>query len=151
MFDKIKVELVKDNVVLTTRELNYYSSVDLNCDGVEDKNDCLYLQTQICNNLSNEDPQYSNLDINNDKVLDIMDATYLLMYLENKISSPMKKQFEVTFIDGNGRVFNKVLVDANTTPTINDPLYEGYTFIGWDKDFSNVTSDITVYALYAKN
>lgn len=151
MFDKIKVELVKDNVVLTSRELNYYSSVDLNCDGVEDKNDCLYLQTQICNNLSNEDPQYSNLDINNDKVLDIMDATYLLMYLENKISSPMKKQFEVTFIDGNGRVFNKVLVDANTTPTINDPLYEGYTFIGWDKDFSNVTSDITVYALYAKN
>ena len=31
------------------------------------------------------------------------------------------------------------------------PVHEGYTFKGWDKDFSKVTSDLTVTAQYEKN
>lgn len=30
----------------------------------------------------------------------------------------------------------------------NDPVKDGYTFKGWDKDFSNVTSDMTINALF---
>ena len=29
-----------------------------------------------------------------------------------------------------------------------EPVRQGYTFTGWDKDFSNITSDITVTAEY---
>ena len=35
---------------------------------------------------------------------------------------------------------------AATAPT--DPTRDGYTFIGWDKDFSAVTTDLTVTAQY---
>ena len=35
---------------------------------------------------------------------------------------------------------------AAIAPTV--PEVEGYTFVGWDIDFSNVTSDLTVTALY---
>ena len=73
------------------------------------------------------------------------------MYIDKKIDKPVQKQFKVTFIDGNGRVFKESLVNALDTPTISDPLYEGYTFIGWDVDFTNITSDLVVNALYSKN
>lgn len=151
IFDIITIEAIKDDTVVSTKKLNYYSSVDLNCDGVEDNKDVLYLQEQICNNLSKEDPLYYYLDINNDGIVDISDATYLLMYIDKKIDKPVQKQFKVTFIDGNGRVFKESLVNALDTPTISDPLYEGYTFIGWDVDFTNITSDLVVNALYSKN
>ena len=39
--------------------------------------------------------------------------------------------------------------DAATAPT--NTSREGYTFIGWDKDFSDVTTDLIVIALYKKN
>ena len=97
------------------------------------------------------DPYQDYLDINNDGIVDISDATYLLMYIDKKIDKPVQKQFKVTFIDGNGRVFKESLVNALDTPTISDPLYEGYTFIGWDVDFTNITSDLVVNALYSKN
>ena len=35
---------------------------------------------------------------------------------------------------------------AATAPA--DPTREGYTFIGWDKDFSSITADLDVYAQY---
>ena len=35
---------------------------------------------------------------------------------------------------------------AATAPEV--PEVEGYTFVGWDQDFSNVTSDMTVTAQY---
>lgn len=31
-----------------------------------------------------------------------------------------------------------------------DPTRDGYTFSGWDKDFSKVTSDLTVTATWTK-
>ena len=150
MFDKIKIEAVEEETVLSTRELNYYSSTDLNCDGKTDKADLTYLQEQICNNPSKESELYTYLDINNDGALNIVDATYLSMFIDNKLAQPVKKQFTITFIDGNGRVYEKKVVDENTTPSITEPILEGYTFIGWDKDFTNITGDITVYSLYAK-
>ena len=60
--------------------------------------------------------------------------------------------YTVTFVDWNGAVIDTQVVsegEAATAPT--DPTREGYTFTGWDKDFSNVTEDITVTALYTIN
>lgn len=39
--------------------------------------------------------------------------------------------------------------DAAQAPDI--PVHEGYTFEKWDKDFSCVTSDMTIFAQYARN
>ena len=151
IFDKIKVEAVEEDTVISTRLLNYYSSTDLNCDGKTDKADLTYIQEQICNNISKDNEMYTYLDVNNDGDLNIIDATYLSMFIDNKLAQPVKKQFTVTFMDGHGRVIEKKLVDENTTPNIVAPELEGYTFIGWDRDFTNITSDMTVYSLYAKN
>ncbi|MBR3383525.1 MAG: InlB B-repeat-containing protein [Clostridia bacterium] len=60
--------------------------------------------------------------------------------------------YTVTFVDWNGAVIDTQVVsegEAATAP--NDPTREGYTFTGWDKDFSNVTEDITVTAQYRIN
>jgi uncharacterized repeat protein (TIGR02543 family) len=55
----------------------------------------------------------------------------------------------VTFVDDNGNVLQTGKVDYGTAATApTAPSRSGYTFDGWDKDFSNVTSDITVMAQY---
>ena len=60
-------------------------------------------------------------------------------------------RYEVLFLDWDESVLKKDSVDhgaAATAPA--DPTREGYTFTGWDKEFSNVTEDMTITALYEK-
>ena len=60
--------------------------------------------------------------------------------------------FTVTFQDWNGTVLKTEQVEQGKSATAPaDPVREGYTFIGWDKSFSNVQSDLTVTAQYEKN
>ena len=62
------------------------------------------------------------------------------------------RQYTVTFLDWDGTELSKQLLDYATPATVPaDPTREGYTFKGWDKDFSNVQSDLTVTALYEQN
>jgi uncharacterized repeat protein (TIGR02543 family) len=58
----------------------------------------------------------------------------------------------VTFVDWDGTILSSVKVtpgEAATAPA--DPTREGYTFIGWDKDFSAVTDHMTITAQYQIN
>ncbi|MDZ7791397.1 MAG: cadherin-like domain-containing protein [Xanthomonadales bacterium] len=58
----------------------------------------------------------------------------------------------VTFMDHDSTILDTQTVndgDAATAPP--DPTREGYTFTGWDSDFSNVTSDLEVTAQYEIN
>ena len=60
-----------------------------------------------------------------------------------------KVRYTVTFMNGN-EVFAKVQTpygEAAVAPN-PDPAREGYKFVGWNKSFSNVTSDMTVLALF---
>ena len=60
--------------------------------------------------------------------------------------------YTVTFKDWDGTVLNTQTVESGKAATAPaDPSREGYIFTGWDKAFNNVTSDLTVTALYEQN
>ena len=60
--------------------------------------------------------------------------------------------YTVTFKDWDGSVLKTEQVEQGHHATApKNPTREGYTFTGWDKDFSNVQSDLTVTAQYKKN
>jgi uncharacterized repeat protein (TIGR02543 family) len=62
-------------------------------------------------------------------------------------------KYTVTFVDHDGTVLDTQQVNhnGNATAPAEDPTREGYTFMGWDKEFTNVTGDLTVTALYEIN
>jgi uncharacterized repeat protein (TIGR02543 family) len=85
-------------------------------------------------------------------------AEYLDIYSNTLWWEDFKKiraigsDWDVEFVDWDGTVLATMKVpdgEAATAPA--DPTREGYTFIGWDKDFSSVTEDMTVTALYQIN
>ena len=74
------------------------------------------------------------------------DANYTATYVS------FLRQYTVTFLDWDATILNEQVVDfgsAAIAPAA--PTREGYTFKGWDKDFSNVQSDLIVIAQYEKN
>ena len=57
--------------------------------------------------------------------------------------------FTVTFYDWNNTVLKTETVEYGKAATApENPVREGYEFTGWDTDFSNVKSDLKVYAQY---
>ena len=58
--------------------------------------------------------------------------------------------FTVTFLDKDGAaVIDEQTVDYGSAAAAPEPpVHTGFVFTGWDKDFSCVTSDLTVTALY---
>ena len=75
------------------------------------------------------------------------DVTETVTYTKDAPAS-----YTVTFQDWDGTVLKTQTVTAGqaaTAPT--DPTRTGYTFTGWDVDFSNVTSDLVVTAQYEQN
>ncbi|MBQ7061232.1 MAG: endonuclease, partial [Clostridia bacterium] len=58
----------------------------------------------------------------------------------------------VTFVDWDGTVLKTETVEEGASATAPaDPARIGYTFTGWDADFTNVTGDLTVTAQYTIN
>ena len=57
----------------------------------------------------------------------------------------------VTFKDWNGRVLStQTVAEGESASAPADPTRPGYNFTGWDKDFSEITSNLVVYATYSK-
>ncbi len=60
--------------------------------------------------------------------------------------------YTVTFKDWDGTTLKTQTVNYGGSATAPaDPTREGYTFIGWDKAFTNVTANLVVNALYEQN
>ena len=70
---------------------------------------------------------------------------------KDSVVNPTEKEFTVIFKDKEGNVLSTQKIKegkAATAPTV--PSVEGYEFKGWDKDFSKVTADLEVKAVYEK-
>lgn len=57
--------------------------------------------------------------------------------------------YTVTFVDYDGTVLKtQTVVEGSSATAPSDPTRDGYIFVGWDRSFVNVTSNLTVTALY---
>ena len=61
-------------------------------------------------------------------------------------------EYEVVFVDYDGRVINKQKVQHGFSAIEPiAPSREGYSFIGWDKEFVEVQKKLKINAMYTKN
>ncbi len=66
-------------------------------------------------------------------------------------TQPEATYYTVTFVDFDGRVIDTQSIKEGESATAPDsPKRAGYNFVGWDTEFENVTSNLTVTALYEK-
>ena len=92
----------------------------------------------------------SNATINEKPASDKYDVTYVNGTLT--IAPPTTVTNTVTFVDGQGKTLKTEKVESGKAATAPaTPKRSGYTFTGWDKDFSKVTADMTVTAQWKKN
>ena len=60
-------------------------------------------------------------------------------------------EYTVTFVDGQGKTLKTEKIESGKSAIAPaEPTRSGYTFTGWDKDFSKVTGDMTVTAQWKK-
>lgn len=61
-------------------------------------------------------------------------------------------EYRVVFKDWDGTIIKEIMTFYEEEIDVpQDPTRDGYTFIGWDKDFSEIISDLEITALYRKN
>lgn len=61
------------------------------------------------------------------------------------------KTYTVTFMADGRTVATQTVEEGKAATAPASPTKEGYTFKGWDKEFNNVTSDLTVNAVFEEN
>ena len=61
------------------------------------------------------------------------------------------KTYTVRFYSDSTFLKTETVEHGKSATAPNSPIKEGHTFTGWDKDFTNITSDLSVYALYEIN
>ena len=86
---------------------------------------------------------------NNTLISPQTDGTYKLSWGDTR---ELQAAYVVDFVDYDGTsIDSETVVYGNSATLPSDPTRQGYTFTGWDTDFSNVTSNLIVTAQYTLN
>ncbi|MBQ7906951.1 MAG: InlB B-repeat-containing protein [Clostridia bacterium] len=79
-------------------------------------------------------------------------TTFTEVVSDLEVKAEYIKQYKVSFYDAYGNLIKEEMVDTGTGATAPvAPELEGYSFDSWNKDFSSVTEDIVVKAVYKIN
>lgn len=74
------------------------------------------------------------------------DVTLVAQYQQQEADV---KTYAVSFVDHNGNILRTEIVEEGKNASAPaEPNREGYAFVGWDKTFDKITSDLTVTAQY---
>lgn len=89
--------------------------------------------------------KWNDGNTNNPRTIDPSEEkTYTASFEINK--------YQVQFFGYNGTLLSKQSVTHGTSAIAPEaPQVEHYDFVGWDKEYTNVTSNLDVYAIYEKN
>ena len=87
-----------------------------------------------------------NLYEENQSVIDNATAV-----LQNAMKNVVQKTFSVTFMANEKTISRQTVKYAQAATTPQEPTKLGHTFVGWDSDYSSVTSDMTITAIFEIN
>ena len=80
------------------------------------------------------------------------DKTFNNITADTTVTAQWTKNPTVTFTDGFGKTLKTEVVQPGGSATApSNPSKKGYVYKGWDKAFTNVTTDITVNAKWSAN
>ncbi|WP_303203898.1 Ltp family lipoprotein [Raoultibacter timonensis] len=85
------------------------------------------------------------------QVKESKDGTFVISHItgDTTLNAQWAAAFTVVFTDGEGNELAKVSVkEGGEAKAPSAPKLDGYTFTGWDADFTNVTGDLTVNATW---
>lgn len=133
-------EYISAIITDSSANITYYGRVK-NCTSASDT-----VTINTAGKLGTGDTLYVfNEQYNGDKKTDYASALQ-----EVTIPEPVT-YYTVTFVDGQGKTLKTEKVESGKAATAPaDPKRSGYTFTGWDKDFSKVTAGLTVTAQWKK-
>jgi uncharacterized repeat protein (TIGR02543 family) len=78
--------------------------------------------------------------------------TEIYLYKLIEAVAPPVETFTVRFLDWDDTVLStQIVVEGEDAQAPVDPVRTGYAFVGWDKDYTNITEDVDVKALYRIN
>ena len=81
-----------------------------------------------------------------------IDAGYVGIEIGGEDTPPSPTSYTVTFVDYDGTELKvDTVVSGGTAVAPENPIRDGYTFIGWDIPFNQVTTNLTVTAQYKMN
>ena len=98
-------------------------TVEINVEGKRARGEVLYVFNEQCNSSKKTD------------------------FASKLVEIDIPEKYNVTFVDGQGNTLKEEVVKEGMSATApDDPTRDGYTFDGWDTDFSSVNDDLTVTA-----
>ncbi len=136
------LENITSDVTITAKYVKQYKVEFIDYDG-----------TIICSEEVDEGDDFINLPENPTRTYyefigwDITDFTNIY---ENIVANAVYiRTYKVEFVDYNGTIIKKETIRFGESATAPEsPTRIEYDFTGWDKDFSLITSDLTVKAQY---
>jgi hypothetical protein len=71
---------------------------------------------------------------------------------DDELRTAMVYKYTVTFVDWDGKILSTQTIEHGKSAVAPvTPKREGFIFTGWNRDFSNVTEDMTVTAQYERD